>query len=211
MNLYLSSYKIGDEVERLQSFFGENKRIGYIPNALDFSAADAQRKKDHIKADIASLEEIGLQAEMIDLREYFDAPNALRARLAALGGVWVSGGNVFVLRQAMHLSGFDVILHELTARSDFVYGGYSAAGCVLSKTLDAYRIVDDATDLPYEQLKEVLWKGIGLIDFAFLPHVDSNHPESFDIDKEIAYCSENTIPFKTLRDGEVLILLHSSS
>ncbi|MDO8648189.1 MAG: Type 1 glutamine amidotransferase-like domain-containing protein [Candidatus Peregrinibacteria bacterium] len=118
----------------------------------------------------------------------------------------MSGGNVFVLRQAMKLSGLDEILHELTTREDFLYGGYSAAGCVLSKQLDAYKIVDDSTDTPYKELKEVVWEGIGLINFVFLPHFDSDHPESSDIDKEIEYCKQNNLPYKTLRDGEVLII-----
>jgi len=39
-----------------------------------------------------------------------------------------------------------------------------------------------------------------------MPHWDSNHPESVDIDKEIAYCKENNIQYKAIRDGEVIII-----
>ena len=39
-----------------------------------------------------------------------------------------------------------------------------------------------------------------------LPHYKSDHPESEDIDKEVEYCDKNNIPYKTLRDGEVMIL-----
>lgn len=52
----------------------------------------------------------------------------------------------------------------------------------------------------------MIWEGLGLIDYAFLPHYDSDHPESADIDKEVAYCTENQIPFKTVRDGEVILI-----
>jgi len=207
MQLYLSSYKLGNEAERLLNLFKENKRVAYIPNALDFSAADPVRKSAHIQSDVELLSGIGLQPEVFDLRDYFDGNKDLRAALSDFAGVWVSGGNVFVLRQAMKVSGFDTLLtDELRKKEDFVYGGYSAAGCVLSKTLDAYKIVDDATDTPYEQQKDVLWDGIGLLDFAFLPHFDSDHAESDAIDKEILYCKEQNIPYKTLRDGEALIL-----
>ena len=107
----------------------------------------------------------------------------------------------------MKLSGLDELLtEELITRDDFVYGGYSAAGCVLSPSLTCYQIVDDPLETPYEESKEVLWDGLGLIDFAFMPHFDSDHSESADINKEIEYCTQHKIPFKALRDGEVLIV-----
>ena len=65
--------------------------------------------------------------------------------------------------------------------------------------------MDDPTVTPYP-IKKVVWEGLGLIDFAFLPHYKSDHPESEDIDKEVEYCKKHNIPFKTLRDGEVIII-----
>lgn len=206
MKLYLSSYKIGNEAQRLREFFSANKNVGYVPNALDFSGADPRKKKEHIEDDLSSLRQIGLMPQLLDLRNYFGHAHTLREKLDELGGLWVSGGNVFVLRQAMKLSGLDEILRDFAKKENFVYGGYSAAGCVLSKKLDAYQIVDDATDIPYPELAEALWSGIGLLDFSFLPHFDSKHPESSGIEKEIEYCESNGIPFKTLRDGEVMII-----
>jgi dipeptidase E len=206
MKLYLSSYKIGNDPQKLTSLFSENKKIGYIPNAFDFTSANPQKVKEHMTADITALTEIGFDVQILDLKDFFGNEDSLKKIIDTLGGVWVSGGNVFVLRQAMKLSGFDNLLHTLMQRNDFVYGGYSAAGCVLSKKLDAYQIVDDATDMPYAEQKEVIWEGIGLIDFAFLPHFDSDHHESAAIDKEVEYCTQQNIPFKTLRDGDVLII-----
>ena len=203
MKFYLSSYKLGNQTQTLQKM--TSGIIGYIPNALDFSKADPAKRALHITADMDSLREIGLMPEMLDLREYFGNSSSLRKKLHELGAVWISGGNVFVLRQAMKLSGFDEILKDLLP-TDFVYGGYSAAGCVLSPSLNAYAIVDDATDLPYTEQRDVIWDGLGLIDCAFLPHFDSDHPESAVIAKEVEYCTEHSIPFKTLRDGDVLII-----
>ncbi|HLD04891.1 MAG TPA: Type 1 glutamine amidotransferase-like domain-containing protein [Candidatus Nanoarchaeia archaeon] len=130
----------------------------------------------------------------------------MQKKVDELGGVWVSGGNTFVLRQAMKLCGFDEILKRLVARDDFLYGAYSAGVCVLSHNLKSYAITDDATDTPYDELKIVLWEGIGLIDYIVEPHYDSDHPESKSTDKEIQYCIENKILFKALRDGEVIII-----
>ena len=39
-----------------------------------------------------------------------------------------------------------------------------------------------------------------------MPHWDSDHPESADVGKAISYCKENGIPYKAIRDGEVIII-----
>ena len=106
----------------------------------------------------------------------------------------------------MKLSGFDNILQTLLDRKDFLYAGYSAGACVLAPSLEAYKFVDDSKDTPYLELKEVLFDGLGILDFAFMPHYDSDHPESEAIAKEIEYCIKNKILFKAFRDGEVLII-----
>ena len=154
-------------------------KIGYIPNALDFSGADSRWLEEWIEKDMDSLRE--------------------------LGAIFISGGNTFVLRQAMRLSGLDEILKKLRERRDFLYAGYSAAGAVLAQSLKAYEIVDKP-EAPYRELKEVIWEGLGFVDFTFMPHWDSNHPESKDVERAIDYCRQNKIPFKAIRDGEVIII-----
>ncbi len=104
----------------------------------------------------------------------------------------------------MKLSGFDEILKDF-GDTNFLYAGYSAAGCVLGPTLKCYEIVDPV-DTPYSEQKEVIWDGLGFFDWAFMPHWNSDHPESADIDKEIAFCKENNIPYKAIRDGEVVVI-----
>jgi dipeptidase E len=205
MKFYLSSYKLGNETERLKKLVSLHK-IGYIPNALDFSKVDPERKKKHIENDIESLRELGLKVEMVDLRDFFNKRDELKDMLDELGAIFISGGNVFILRQAMKLSGLDEILREFQDRKDFLYAGYSAAGCVLSSSLSAYAIVDDSTDTPYAGLNEVIWDGLGFIDFAFMPHWNSDHPESASIGKEIKYCKLNNVPYKAIQDGEVIIV-----
>ncbi len=204
MKLYLSSYKLGDETETLQKWLASTqKRVGYIPNAFDFTGMPPENRVKHMDFDTNELKTLGFEVEVLDLRDYFGRMDALREKLADLDMVWVSGGNTFVLRQALRLSGFDELIKELAKREDFVYGGYSAGCCVLSPTLKGLQTVDDPHDFPYQEIHEPIWEGLGLIDYAFLPHYDSDHPESEDIDKEVAYCTENKIPFKTVRDGEV--------
>ncbi len=204
MKLYLSSYELGNQTDRLQEFVPQRK-IGYIPNARDFTGADPEKRTKRNEHDMQSLRALGLAVSMIDLRDYFGQRDALEKRLAELGAIFISGGNVFVLRQAMRLSGLDNLLHDFRKNADFLYAGYSAAGCVLAPDLHAYTIVDPV-DTPYPKQPDVIWEGLGFVDFAFMPHWDSNHPESALIEKEITYCIEHGIPYKAIRDGEVLIM-----
>lgn len=204
--MYLSSYELGNETDKLKKMIPSNNKLGYIFNALDFTGADPERKAKRVERNMSELNELGFDCFNLDLREYFGKPGALQELVDTLGVIWVSGGNVFVLRQAFKLSGFDEILFSLNKKDNFLYGGYSAGVCVLSPTLDGYHIVDDATDTPFEDLDEVLWDGLNILDYTFLPHFESDHPESESVGKVIEYCKEKELPYKTARDGDVIIV-----
>lgn len=203
MKYYLSSYELGNKADKLRKLALKGK-IGYIPNARDFINSDPERKERRTTNDMNSLRELGLEVELLNIQGYFGKRDELRKKLEELGSIFISGGNVFILRQAMKLSGLDEILKELQG-TDFLYAGYSAAGCVLASSLKGMDIVDPL-ETPYASQKEIIWDGLGFVDFHFMPHWDSNHPESADIEKEIAYCKENNIPYKAIRDGEVIII-----
>lgn len=203
MRLYLSSFGLGDEPKRLAQLFEQGKRVGYIPNAVDGADVDPEWRRRHIAEDLASLQALGLSTESLDLKEHFANPGALEARLENLDGIFLSGGNTFVLVQALRLSGLDRWLMQVDR--PFVYGGYSAAACVLASDLHCYAIVDNPDELPYPENRGTLWEGLGLLNFAFIPHYDSDHGESNLADDEIRYCIENKILFRAFRDGEVWI------
>jgi dipeptidase E len=202
MKFYLSSFKIGNDPNQLKSLLPENPKAVNISNGLDFAKPESQKK--HQDWDLRELNEIGISAEQLDLRKYFGKQAELRSKLQGVDLIYVSGGNVYDLRIAMRLSGFDEILKEFVGANK-VYGGYSAAVCVLSPTLKGYHVVDNP-DLKTYGDHETIWEGIGLIDWQFAPHFDSDHSESDDINKEIAYYEDHDMKYKALRDGEVIIL-----
>lgn len=204
MKFYLSSYGIGDEADKLVRLVPHGS-IGYIPNARDFTGVDLVRRAKRSETDMSVLNALGLQSELLDLREYFGQPEKLRQKVTELGSIFISGGNVFVLRQAMFLCGLDTILTSLRDDPHFLYAGYSAAGCVLAPDLHAFPIVD-RPDTPYPGQTEVIWDGLGFVDFAFMPHWKSDHPESAGVDQEIAYCEAHHIPYRAVRDGQVIII-----
>ena len=54
MKYYLSSYKLGNEIEKFIDLIPPNKKAAYISNALDF-AEGQEWIKDFTKFDIAEL------------------------------------------------------------------------------------------------------------------------------------------------------------
>jgi dipeptidase E len=191
MKMYLSSFRLGDQTQELVKMVGINKKVAVIANAMDF-VDDIERRKASAQREIDALKELGFQPEEVDLR------NDL-VKLSEFGMIWVRGGNVFTLRKAYKLSGFDQWLIAQKDNDKLVYAGYSAGVCVLSPSLRGLELVDDPG-------MDTIWDGLGLIDFAFAPHYQSDHPESEAINKVVEYYKTNNIPYKALRDGEVIIL-----
>lgn len=207
MKFYLSSYKLGNEGKKLSALAPKgNDKVAYIPNALDFTA-DLPRRKASEEKEIAEIEQLGFVVERIDLRPFFHKEKELEEKLYGFGIIWVRGGNCFVLRQAMKLSGFDEIIKKFfNEKKDIVYAGYSAGVCVIGPTLKGLELGDDITQKPYMALQYTIWEGLGLIDYCIVPHYDSNHPESTAMGEVAKYYQENNISYKTLKDGEVIII-----
>jgi len=204
MKLYLSSYHLGDKPNQLADLLGDNKRVAVISNALDFSI-DLERLAKSRQREFDELAAIGLNAEEIDLRRYFGKQRELEKKLSEYGLIWVRGGNSFILRRAMYQSGLDEILRKLSLNDTIVYGGYSAGVSVLGPTLSGVELVDDPMIIPEGYEKEIIWDGVGLLDFSFAPHYQSNHPESASIEKVVEFYKERSMLFRTLKDGEVII------
>jgi dipeptidase E len=205
MKFYLSSYKLGNDIEVLKALVPANKKTAFISNALDFSS-DLERRKKSEQSDIDDLVSVGLDVELVDLRDYFDRQDELEKKLSEFGVIWVRGGNVFVLREAMKRSGFDVILKSLIQKEGILYGGYSAGVCVLAPTLRGIELVDDPNVKPYGNDTETIFEGLNIIDYSIVPHYQSNHPESEKMETVVEYMKKNGIPFKTLKDGEVIVV-----
>jgi dipeptidase E len=206
MNFYLSSYNFGNEIEKLKTLIPSNKKIALIDNAKDAVGFDPELRKNICSQQIEQLHQIGFLAEELDLKDYFGKETELRKELNTFGAVWITGGNTFVLRAAMKLSGFDKVIKEISNNDDFLYGGYSAGICVLSASLKGLEVVDKPNEFPYPEIKEPIWEGLGFFGHLFLPHYKSDHHESADIDKTVDFCINNQIPYQTLTDGDVIII-----
>lgn len=202
MKLYLSSYHLGVRRKEFADLF-QNKKVALISNALDYSD-DVERREQSTQRELDDLRGLGLEPSALDLRNYFHKQSDLEKDLNDFGGVWVRGGNSFILRRAFAYSGLDSILKK-NQDSDFVYSGYSAGACVITPTLRGIDLADDPNITPERYRKEIIWDGVGLVKYSIAPHYDSDHPESKLIDKSIRYFMENKMLFIALRDGEDII------
>jgi dipeptidase E len=204
MKLYLSSYRLGNNSDEFARLVSGRKRVGVIRNALDFSD-DRNRLKEGWEREFSDLKGLGFSPQVIDLREYFDGKKDLRPIVNQLDGLWVVGGNSFILNSAFHQSGLDKIIVQQLANETFVYAGYSAGICVLTPTLEGIHLADNPEVIPQGYPNEVIWEGLGLLPFCIAPHWRSNHPESAMIDESVEYFMEHKIPFIALRDGETYV------
>ena len=204
MKLYLSSYKFGNDIEKLSQMASKDSTFAYIANAID-QFPDSPRKDITFNETKEVFAKLGFNLERLDLRNYFDSSNELRKKMTAFNGAWVIGGNAFVLRRAMEYSGFDDWLNS-KKDSDFVYGGFSAGICVLAKDLRGLELMDNPDVVPTGYNSEIIWEGVGLLDYLIIPHYNSpEHPETEAAKKTVEHFENNHLPFKAISDGQVLI------
>lgn len=204
MRLYLSSFTFGNHIDKLKDFVAPGSEVVVILNARDYKTPEERNK--YLDWEMGELKNIGFNPEELDLRNYFGKEKDLEDLLNKKQLVWIDGGNTFLLRRAMRQSGFDNIIKKLLKEDKIVYAGFSAACVILQKDMHGLDLVDDPNIVSEGYEKEIIWDGLGLIDFYLAVHYKSDHPESAMVDKEIELCEKNNIPYKTLRDGEVLII-----
>ncbi|WP_375450748.1 Type 1 glutamine amidotransferase-like domain-containing protein [uncultured Devosia sp.] len=205
MKLYLSSYRFGTATETLLALLGNGRRAAIIGNALDMIPADDQvRYRTNIYDPITELADLGITADMLDLRDYFDTHEALPETLSRYDLVWVLGGNSFLLRRAMARSGFDQTIG--TALADgLVYGGFSAGAVVATPTLRGIELMDDPHQLAPGYTSDIIWDGLSLVDFSIVPHFRSNHAEAALAEAAVAHMLVNGQTHRSLRDGQVIL------
>ncbi|MCR5832824.1 MAG: Type 1 glutamine amidotransferase-like domain-containing protein [Candidatus Saccharibacteria bacterium] len=174
MRLYLTSHNLGPYKDELLRLVGTGRKVLYIENARDYYP-DEKRAND-LQEKLAMLSELGFEAEELNLRDYFGEPDKLRIFIDSYKPdlIFVSGGNVFLLATAYHLSGFDEILRQDLAEDKYVYGGFSAGTMVICKELEIYG--GHAYLIP-DVVKEIYgvdstMKGVGLLDYQLVPHAD---------------------------------------
>lgn len=203
MRLYLSSFDVGTDPGQLARLVGGQMRAAIIVNALDHRAA---ARAQWLQSQAAKLRALGFTVQELDLRQFFGTRDRLSEALQKFDAVWVNGGNAFILRRAMSQSGCDLLLADLLERDRLVYAGFSAAAVIASSTLRALDHVSDPAEVPPGYDPAVVWDGLGFLPFSLVVHFESDHPESAAVGAEVEYYKRHRMPFRSLRDGEALVI-----
>jgi dipeptidase E len=203
MRLYLSSFDVGNCPDELVALAGPGKRAAIILNALDHRP---HARADWLERQANKLAALGLDVAELDLRDHFEAAGELPRIVSGIDLVWINGGNAFVLRRAMKQSGFDALIQKAVARDEVVYAGFSAAAVIAFSSLEGLELTDDPHEVPAGYDAAIVWEGLGFVPFAIAVHYQSDHPESASVDREIAFYEKAGIPYRTLRDGEALVI-----
>lgn len=203
MRLYLSSFRLGCCPERLVALAGDGRRLAVVANAMD--AQPPAERRTGVAREVTALAALGFAAEELDLRTV--TPATATAALARFDVVWLRGGNVFVLADALHASGAGAVLAERLAADDVVYAGYSAGPCVLAPTLAGLDAVDPPGAVVAASGRQPTMAGLGVLDRCVVPHVASpNHPASAALAAVAARYARDGVDHVALRDGEVLVV-----
>lgn len=203
MRLFLSSEDFGKYPEALVELAGDNTKVAFVNNAKDnWSAEDRIEKTEEKKQ---GFHQLGFEVHELDLRGFFGQPKQLEEELKSFGMIWASGGNTFILRRAMKTSGLDKILQKRLGEDSLVYGGSSAGSIIATPSLHGTELGDDPNEIPQHYPREIVWQGLNLVDFYIVPHFKSDWFGK-EADAMVAYLEKRKLPYKTLKDGQVIII-----
>lgn len=201
MKLYLSSDGLGNKKYILEEWKKENdNKILVVPNAKDYLSEKERREK--IEEKTRDLIEMGFEIEVLDLKKYFSGKN-LEDDIKNYHCFYIIGGNVFILRKAMQLSKFDVYLKEISKKDRYLYIGFSAGSCVLSPTLKYIDILDEPINIYNDD--NVIYDGLNLINYIFVPQHKSNKGINHKVEKMIKKLDENNMKYKVLSESDTII------
>ena len=203
LKLYLSSYRHGHDPEALRGLVGRSGTAALIFNACDGYGRDRLQKLPRERDD---LQQRGFDCEELDLRLYFDDFDGLCDRVARYDVLWVVGGNAFVLAKAMTASRFARAVEAPIAEERLVYAGYSAGTCATAPDLEGIQLMDDPALRPDGYPASVTATTLAWVPWRIVPHWQSDHPAARDADRAVEYLLARNLAFKTLRDGQALIV-----
>jgi dipeptidase E len=148
-------------------------RFAFVPTAAGLDADS----KPWVQKDRRQLERLGCDSFTLDLA--IAARADVQSALAGVGGVFLTGGNSYLLLWHARRSGFADVVVPLVESGALVYVGTSAGAMLAGPDLAAAASLDNRREVP--ELDSSL--ALGLVPFTVLPHDDD--PEARERHDEI--------------------------
>lgn len=173
MKLLLTSNGITNDsiAKAFDSLIGKSPKdtkIAFIPTAADVERGD----KHWLVMDLYRLHQLGYKVDIIELTAL--SVDDIAKALTESDVIFVGGGNTLFLSYWMQKRGlFDLIPRLL--KQDKVYAGISAGSMVASASLAlSSQAIKNPKDFADDKFDQKQWsnKAMGLVDFAFRPHLD---------------------------------------
>jgi len=203
MRLFLSSENLGKYPDEFLRLLGPNKRLAFVENAKD--DWDEKDRTNKVNEHLNQFKSVGFDVFELDLRDYFDKPKQLEKKLAACGGIFVAGGNTFILMRALKQSGAGPLLYDMVRKNEIAYGGSSAGSIAATPSLHGSELGDYPEVVPEGYKSEVIWDGLDFVNFHIIPHYKSSW---FGVEAEamLDYMKQHGMNYKTLMDGQAFLV-----
>lgn len=168
----------------------KNKKVVFIPTA-SYGEGFEPSYDQHIKP----FEDMGMEVIQFDLKDKSKEETAVIMKDAGI--IYGGPGNTFYFLEYIKSSGFEGILKQELAKG-CIYLGSSAGSIVASPDIGFIAPMDDPSRANLNDTK-----GLGLVDFLFLPHCD--HDEMGKAAKEILEKHDlDNLPLYALNDNQAI-------
>lgn len=190
--LLLASHGIG-ALPQLVGGQTRGLRFAFVPTA----AGPEADNKPWVQADRRQLAALGCEVSTLDLAgvEASEIEEALRD----VDGIFLTGGNSFLLLWHAVRSGFAALAPELVESGSLLYVGTSAGALVAGPDLAPAANLDNRCEVPDLESSRAL----GLVPFTVLPHDDD--PEAHDRHDEIV-AAHPSVRFVRLDDSSAVLV-----
>jgi dipeptidase E len=205
VRLFLASAELshpsndGDLTRALAELAVPVSRIAVVANARD--GEPPEQRRHWVTTEFRSLDPLHAETVELDLRDHANRPHAIDQALAGTDLIWVTGGDMNLLRERMRSSGLDTALQRRLTEDTIVYSGYSAGACLAGPALTT----SDLEGNPRAG-DEIGWGGLGLVDVTIVPHLPPEGAADNDFVQIAGHLRRRNLPYSALRDGQAIIV-----
>lgn len=199
MKLFLSSAGLSNETlaQAFISLVGKEAKdikVAFIPTAANVEPGD----KGWLIDDYVNLRKIGVgELDIVDISSI--EQDYWLPRIESSDVLFLGGGNTFHLMHWVEKSGLQGLLPTLLKSK--VYAGISAGSCIAGPSV--YNSVQNLFDEKYELKIE---KGLDLVDFQFIPHLNSPYFDKIREDNLEIAAKDLTEPVYALDDNSAIVV-----
>ncbi len=168
-------------------------RLSFVPTA---AGPDAETKP-WVQADRQQLAALGCEVSTLPLEHAEWAE--IESALAAVDGVFLTGGNSYLLLWHARRSGFAELALPLVESGALLYAGTSAGAVVAGPDLVPAASDDNRAAVPELESS----RGLGLVAFSVLPH--DQEPERTAHHEQVV-ANHPSIPFVRLADDRAVVV-----